>query len=208
MSKDKVSTTDTDMASTTDPDLSGAVPADGEYVLSTSETKIEWTGTKTLIADYKDTGTIGLKSGSFTLADGNVASGTIVFDMKTIAGTETSNKTIPITNLATHLMSPDFFDVAKYPTATFVVTEAEVVGGSAGAFILTGDLELKGVKNEIQIPIKLADADGQVAASGVFTIDRTKWGIKYGSGKFFKDLGDKVIADNIDIQFVATAAKK
>jgi hypothetical protein len=47
-----------------------------------------------------------------------------------------------------------------------------------------------------------------VSAKATFEIDRTEWDIKYGSGKFFKDLGDKVINDNFQISFDLKAKVK
>ncbi len=200
---------DTENASSTEENLTKGVPADGTYDLSTADSKVEWIGTKTLITDYKDVGTIDLQSGSFAVVNGQVASGTIVFNMKTITGTETSNKEAPVSSLSKHLQSADFFDVAKYPTATFSVTGAEAVGGTDGAFMLTGSLDLKGIKNEIQFPVEFSKlADGRTMVAGSFKIDRTKWGLKYGSGQFFKDLGDKVIGDEVDVRFEAVAEMK
>jgi len=200
----------TDNATSTTDTLVSTMPADGSYELIASATKVEWTGTKSLIADYKDVGTIGLKEGSFAVAEGKITTGKIVFDMKTIAGEETSNKVMPIANLGKHLQSADFFDVVKFPTATFNLTRAEVVGGSnGGTFIFTGDLELKGVKNEVQFPVKFSqNLSGQTLMTGEFEIDRTKWDIKYGSTKFFQDLGDNVIADEVNVKFEATAEVK
>ncbi|MBP7848312.1 YceI family protein, partial [Patescibacteria group bacterium] len=91
-----------------------------------------------------------------------------------------------------HLKTADFFDVEAFPTSKIVITA--VTTNDSGAIIATADLTIKGVTNEIEFPIVVGD-NGQWMMD--ITIDRTLWGIKYDSGKFFSEIGDKAIRDEI-----------
>jgi hypothetical protein len=70
-----------------------------------------------------------------------------------------------------------------------------------GDYNVKGNLTIKGITNEISFPAKVSLENGNVQAMGTATIDRTKWNIKYGSGKFFQGLGDKMIYDEFEITF-------
>ncbi|MEL6590748.1 MAG: YceI family protein [Bacteroidota bacterium] len=62
-----------------------------------------------------------------------------------------------------------------------------------------GNLTIKGISQEISFPAMVNITDNALTAKASFTIDRTMWNIRYGSGKFFDDLGDKVIYDDIEL---------
>lgn len=99
--------------------------------------------------------------------------------------------------LTGHLKTPDFFDVAKYPRATFTSTSlVEAPAGSPAGTThqLRGVLDLHGVKKEMTIPV-----NAQVTAEGVrtkseFTINRHDWGVNY------KGAADDLIKDNVLIK--------
>ncbi|HYO78718.1 MAG TPA: YceI family protein [Thermoanaerobaculia bacterium] len=101
--------------------------------------------------------------------------------------------------LTGHLKSPDFFDVAKYPKATFVSTSLTEGAGGAGSpagttHLLRGTLDLHGVKKEVSIPVTATqNADG-VRAQSEFTINRHDWGVSY------KGMADDLIKDNVLIR--------
>ncbi len=175
----------------------------GTKEFDTSTSSAEWTGTKTLIKDYNDTGTINIKSGNAVFAKGVLTGGTVVFDMNSISTTSTGmgDESDKLSMQAKHMMSADFFDSAKYPEAKFVITSAS--RESAGNYILSGDLTVKGVTNPVSFPAMVTEENGKATVSGTATIDRTLWGVKYGSDKFFKDLGDKVIGDTFTLEFEA-----
>jgi len=112
-----------------------------------------------------------------------------------------------------HLASEDFFNVAEYKTSTLVINKirpARPAGEKAPNHIVSGDLTIKGITHEIDFPALITySADGTMMADASFTIDRTKWEIRYGSGSWFDGLGDKMIYDDIefDLSLVATKAK-
>jgi polyisoprenoid-binding protein YceI len=74
------------------------------------------------------------------------------------------------------LKSPDFFDVARVPTATFRSTEIRAEGEG---HTITGDLTLHGVTKRISFPATLAVTDAQISANAEFSINRQDFGIAY-----------------------------
>lgn len=89
-----------------------------------------------------------------------------------------------------HIKSADFFDVAKYPTAKLKVEKID--NG-----YLYGKLTIKNKTHDVVVPFT---KKGNVY-SGELGFDRTKYDMIYGSGNFFKNLGDKVIADTVTLKF-------
>lgn len=110
-------------------------------------------------------------------------------------------------DLTTHLKSPDFFDVAKYPKATFTstsLTPAPADAPAGSTHLLTGTLDLHGVQKEVRIPVKAEQTPEGVRATSEFTINRHDWGISY------RGMADDLIKDNVlirlDLMFPPPAA--
>ncbi len=146
-----------------------------------------------------------LDSGVFTVNNGKVESGSFLIDMKSIV-----NLDIPVDDennakLVGHLKSPDFFDVEKYPSAAFEVTGFEEKEGKT---MLSGNLTLKEKKNNVTFPVVVSsEGDSFTITSEMFTIDRSKWDVKYGSKSFFDNLGDKFINDDIELKITLKGQK-
>jgi len=99
--------------------------------------------------------------------------------------------------LTGHLKSPDFFDIAKYPKATFTstsLTEAPAGSADGATHTLRGTLDLHGVQKEVAIPVKAAVSPEGVHATSEFTLNRHDWGISY------KGAADDLIKDNVLIK--------
>ncbi|MEL7145417.1 MAG: YceI family protein, partial [Bacteroidota bacterium] len=96
-------------------------------------------------------------------------------------------------NLESHLKSDDFFGVNNYPTAKIVITK--VVPQGPGKYKVTGDLTIKGTTKEIKF---IANQSGNTATADL-VIDRSEYDIRYGSGSFFENLGDKTIYDDFEL---------
>jgi len=175
----------------------------GEYVANVEESQIVWTGRKTFL-DYEDRGTLMLKSGRLTIEDGVLVGGEMVVDMGTIRATSTGRGS-GNERLAEHLKSADFFAVEEYPEATFSITSVSATGQQV---VLTGDLTIKGITQEVTLPGSVFSVDGGLVLRVQSELDRTRWGIRYGSGSFFDDLGDNVIDDmfEIEVRVVANQA--
>ncbi|MFM2285794.1 MAG: hypothetical protein RLZZ543_1291 [Bacteroidota bacterium] len=106
-----------------------------------------------------------------------------------------------------HLKSDDFFSVEKNPEAQFEIVKVEAASDAASGnnSTVTGNLTIKGIAKSITFPANITIEPAQLTAKAEFNIDRTEWDIKYGSGKFFQDLGDKMINDEFTVKFNLTA---
>lgn len=150
---------------------------------------VEWTGKKITGAH---TGTIQLKNGSVSLTeDGELSGGEFVMDMNSIVVTDLTGEYK--TKLENHLNSDDFFGVENFGTSKLVITEVTPKEGNV--YGVTGDLTIKGKTEPVTFDMKVTDN----SASAKVVINRTKYGIRYGSGSFFDNLGDKTIDDNFTL---------
>lgn len=95
--------------------------------------------------------------------------------------------------LTGHLKSPDFFDVEKFPKATFKSTKVEA--GAEGKSTVTGNLTLRGVTKEISFPAKITLSEKTASAQAEFGINRKDFGIVY-PGK-----PDDLIRDEVLLKF-------
>jgi polyisoprenoid-binding protein YceI len=79
--------------------------------------------------------------------------------------------------LTGHLKTPDFFDVAQFPTARFV--SSTIKKNSDGTVTLTGDLTLRGVTKRITFPATVTSTKEGATAKAEFGINRKDWGVMY-----------------------------
>ena len=181
----------------------------GIYNITSENSRIDWSARRPLIQDYINSGTINIKEGIITVAD-NTATGNFIIDMNTIRVGLTSKKPGRESALERHLKTADFFDVEKFPTASFTIKNIVAKPDSAKTFdyTISGDLAIKNATNEISFPAKIYAEGEKLRAEGYVEIDRTKWGLTYGSGSFFKNLADNAISDIISFSFSITATKK
>lgn len=138
------------------------------------------------------TGTVGIKSGSLDIEKGKLKGGSFVVDMKSIVVTDLSG--MGKEKLEGHLNSDDFFSTAKFAEATLKISSVTPMAMS-GEYAVTADLTIKGISKPITFTAKVSDTQ----ASAVVKVDRTKYDIKYGSGSFFDNLGDKAIDDTFEL---------
>lgn len=168
-----------------------------DHKVDAKKSELAWYGKKVLVPSSHN-GLITIKNGTVATKGGKVASIKIVADMKSIESLDMKGKSGK-GKLEGHLKSEDFFDVEKYPTATFTSTSVTPVKGKAGQYLVKGDLTVKAKTNPISFTAtEKAKPTRHLVAD--FSFDRTKWDVRYGSGKFFSSLGDKVIADAIEIK--------
>ena len=155
------------------------------FKADTEKTELKWTGKK---VGGQHVGHIKLKSGELTIKDGAIAKGNFVIDMKSITNDDLTDAGYN-QKLVGHLKSDDFFGVEKYPEATLVIKEpATFVGNMAN---VKGELTVKGKTNPITFVVS---KNGNTYTSTI-SVDRAKYDVRYGSGSFFSNLGDKVIDD-------------
>jgi polyisoprenoid-binding protein YceI len=173
-----------------------------KYIANATESSIEWTGFK---PTGKHNGTINVESGVFTVNNGKIESGSFLIDMNSIVDLDIPADDENNAKLVGHLKSADFFDVEKFPNAAFEVTGFEEKDGKS---MLSGNLTLKEKKNNVTFPVTVnSGEDSFTMTSEVFTIDRSKWDVKYGSKSFFDNLGDKFINDDIELKIMVKANK-
>ena len=161
---------------------------------------VNWVGKK---VTGQHNGTITLKGGRLEMEDGVLTGGLFTIDMATISCEDLDGK--GKANLEGHLKNEDFFDVEKYPTATFVITR--VVPQGPGNYKVVGNMTIKNNTEEIQFAAKVEEKDGSYTATADLTIDRSKFDVRYGSGSFFDNLGDKTIYDDFELSVNLVATK-
>lgn len=188
-------------ATTTEAETTAVATKTAEkYTVNVNDSSIEWKGFK---PTGSHNGTIKIETGTLSIKDGAVESGTFLINMKSITVLDMDEE--GNADLKGHLSNEDFFDVEKFPSAAFNVTGFSNENGKA---MLSGNLTMKGVKNNITFPVTISESGNEVKlVSEPFKIDRTKWGIKYKSKSIFGDLGDKFINDDMEIKVNLKAAK-
>lgn len=144
---------------------------------------------------YKVTGShngnINLKDGSLSFDNNQLTGGSFTVDMTSLISTDLEGEWKD--KLEGHLKSDDFFGVESHPTATLVFNT--VSAKSKNSYDVTADLTIKGITN----PINFTLAVYGNKANATLKIDRAQYQIKYGSGSFFDNLGDKAIYDEFDL---------
>ena len=166
--------------------------------VNTKVSSVEWIGKK---VTGQHSGGISIKEGILNLHDGHLSTGKIVMDMSSITNTDMEGEMAQ--KLVGHLNSPDFFDVANHATATLDITGTKATEGNK--HMISGNLTIKGITKPITFEATVEMKDGKLGAFAEMKVDRTLYDIKYGSGKFFEGLGDKVIDDEFIIKFKIAA---
>ncbi len=186
--------------------MSFTTPDSGEvetYSVNTEESKIEWRARK---VTGKHNGSIMIKNGNLDMEDGVLKGGSFDIDMTTITvldlkpgkGKE---------KLEGHLKSADFFNVEEYETASFVITKVYPID-TKGTYRVIGDLTIKGNSNEVKFNAVVTEENGKIMGTAKeIEVDRAEYDIRYGSGSFFDNLGDKTIYDEFELDVTLVAAK-
>lgn len=176
-------------------------PAKENYTVKNNISSIEWTGEK---VTGSHEGTIEVKEGTIVVNNGSIVSGTLVINMNSIVVTDIENEEMN-GKLKGHLQSDDFFGVEAHPTSTLKINKVENKKGDQ--HVIYADLTIKGHTEKVEIPATIKMDGDKLVAIGETEIDRTKYGIRYGSGSFFDNLGDKTIYDNFKVKFKVGAMK-
>lgn len=162
---------------------------------------VTWKGTKPTGAHD---GNVKLKSGNLIVENGTIKGGEFIIDMNSI-NTLDLKAGDGKEDLDGHLKNEDFFDVAKFPTAKFVITS---IDKKESKVAITGNLTIKDVTKSITIPANITTENGITTfKSDVFKINRTDFGVKYKSKSFFDNLKNKFIDDLIEFSFDVKTTK-
>ncbi len=177
-------------------------PSEGieTYTVNAEDSKISWVGSK---VGGSHNGFISVKEGRLDLENGVINGGSFVIDMTTLTDEDLSGEYKQ--KLEGHLKSDDFFGVENFPTASFQITRAVPQG--PGKYKIEGDITIKGITKSIKFPAEVSSDNDIITANANITIDRSEFDVKYGSGSFFDNLGDKVIYDDFTLDVTLKASK-
>lgn len=166
-----------------------AIDADEKLTANTEQTKLTWLGEKVL---GKHTGTIELKSGWLQLTGNKITGGEFLIDMTSLESDE------DIDRLENHLRSDDFFSVEQHPVSKLEITESTPFDKGTG--MVRGKLTIKGTTNPIEFKATMQKSEEGIWFYANIVIDRSKYNVRYGSGSFFDNLGDRTIYDEFKLK--------
>ena len=168
--------------------------------------QIKWIGRK---VTGEHSGTLNLSGGWVVLDKNSINSGKFIFDMASISNTDIESPEWK-QKLEDHLKSEDFFHTDSFPHAILEIKNRQslIIENSKKSAQILADLTIRGITHEIKFPFDLTQSQNNFNAEGSVDIDRTLYNIQYKSGKFFDELGDKLIYDNFTVQFMVQTKGK
>ena len=174
------------------PESNPAQPAGAErLVISPENSKVEFIAAKVTRSHQ---GWFKQFAGTIDLVPNSVEGSRVTIDIDTASVVTDEDQ------LTGHLKTPDFFDVAKFPKATFVSTKIEGANNSA-AQTVTGNFDLHGVKKSITFPATIQVAPDSVSVNAEFSINRKDFALLY-PGK-----ADDLIRDGVVIKLTVSAPR-
>jgi polyisoprenoid-binding protein YceI/rhodanese-related sulfurtransferase len=180
-------------------------PMNGKMNLDLMESKVIWQG-RNLLNSHQ--GLVPLKSGWVEFREGKAIGGEVLLDMRRLSCSDLAGSAVHEV-LIHHLESDDFFDVANYPEARFFFDQVEPCSDKPGCMNLRliGSLTLRGATKPLVIEASAGfTTEGKAALQAVVLLDRTEWGVLYGSGKFFRKLAGHLVNDHIELQLRVVTA--
>lgn len=166
-----------------------------KFQIQQAGSTVNWTGKKVL---GLHTGSINIANGFIEISDNYIVGGEIQIDMTSIVITDIEDKKTNQDFLA-HLLNDDFFSVDKFKTATLTITGSGKI--KTNKFKIDGNLTIKDISHPISFISSVEIFTDTLHSLGEVVIDRTLYNIRYGSGKFIENLGDKLIYDDFVLQF-------
>lgn len=173
------------------------------YTVDAAGSTMRWEGYEGIsFGSPEHFGSVAISEGSIQVNGDTLSGGRFVIDMNTITVLDIPAEKSGNAKLTRHLKNEDFFDVPKYPTASFDITGSRTSG--ADSLIVTGNLTLKGISKSISFPAAISRTDSTFSATTRFVIDRKDWGVVYRSES---SLGDKMIRPEIAFEIALKAAR-
>lgn len=163
--------------------------------VDTKKSKLEWLAKK---VTGQHNGEVAIESGTLSVENDALVSGDFTINMTTISVIDIENADYN-QKLKDHLNSPDFFNTGEFPEAKFSITSAKKVSTDKGNYEITGNLTIKGITNSVTFPANVEISKNKIKAVATITFDRAKFDVRYGSGSFFDNLGDKTIYDDVEM---------
>jgi polyisoprenoid-binding protein YceI len=175
------------------------------FKIDTAASTIAWKGSKATGSAHD--GNISVKEGQIEVVDKMIKGGNIAVDMKTMTNKDLAGSPDYQKKLMEHLKSEDFFGVTKKgnETSTFKFTKIEKKSDTE--ILIKGTLTMIGSTQPVEFPATVKMEGDKMTGVATVILDRTKWGLKYGSGKFFKNLGDKLINDEFELTLNLVATR-
>lgn len=176
-----------------------------QYTVDTLNSKVEWKGYKVFKSESTSHfGTITFESGDVTVKDGKLESGKFVADMNSLTSVDLKNDKDQLGKLNGHLKSGDFFEVEKFPTASFEITKVAPATEGDYNTLLDGNLTIKGISKPVQFKANVSVKDGEVSvATEPKDIKREEFGVKFQA-----PAENGVIKDEVTLQINVKALEK
>ena len=168
------------------------------WTVDPAQSNIRWTGGTAGATVYSHFGDLKVKGGSVMTSGSTITGGKFAVDMTSVDPKDDGySEENPASKLVGHLGSPDFFNVAEYPEATFEVTSVE---GNQ----IKGNLTIRGNTNEEVIEVSGMEMmpNGTMKATGKMVFDRQKYDVAWAHY-----LKDTVLSDDIKLEITLVAKK-
>ncbi len=164
--------------------------ADEKKEINTDASTVTWKAYK---VTGSHTGTLELETGSLMFDGEKLTGGEFTVDMSTLVSTDLKDDPESKGKLEGHLNSEDFFHTEEHATSKLVFTKVKSTGKNS--YEVTGDLTIKDITKPVVFDVSVYGSK----ATATVKVDRTNYDIKYNSGNFFENLGDKTIYDEFDL---------
>ncbi|AZA79466.1 YceI family protein [Chryseobacterium sp. G0186] len=176
-----------------------------QYTLDTLNSKVEWKGYKVFKSENTSHfGNIKFESGDVTVKDGKLESGKFVADMNSLTSVDLKDSPEDMGKLNGHLKSGDFFEVEKFPTASYEITKVTPATEGDYNTLLDGNLTIKGITKPVQFKANVSVKEGEVSvATEPKDIKREEFGVKFQA-----PAENGVIKDEVTLQINVKALEK
>lgn len=183
---------DKPQAVTSEAAPAASAPVTGEkYLITPENSKIEFIGSKVT----------GSHNGSFGKFTGSIDYTGQIETSKVKITIDVNSLTTDTAQLTDHLKTADFFDVAKYPQATFESTEIKAATAGGASHTITGNLTLHGVTKSVTFPATIAVAPDAITVNSSFALNRKDFGINFAGAS------DNLIRDDVALTLRVRATK-
>ena len=163
-------------------------------LIDTESSSLNWIGKK--ITNSQHNGSLKFISGELTMCSDQktskmtICKGSFSVDMTTLLVEDLSGSSKQ--RLEGHLKSDDFFSVDKHKKSFLTINSSKII---ESGFSVKGSLTIKDITHPVEF--ELIRNPGGFTANMIF--DRSKYDVKYNSGSFFENLGDRLILDDIEL---------
>ena len=107
---------------------------------------------------------------------------------------DTGSATLGVKETDAELPKPAWFNVAKFPQATFDSKTVKSLGG--GKYEVAGQLSIKGAAHDVVVPVQLTQSGAKTTAAGQFSLKRLAY--KIGENEW---ADTSMVADDVQVKF-------